>query len=67
MQTSIAITIVVVLHSLHHVHRQTIMGVATGGMGVVKSPPAHHARFMTFYVKITILYDIFPHIKILLY
>ena len=42
-----AINVVVVLQSLHHVHRQTIMGVATGDVGVVKSPPAH---FMTFYM-----------------
>ena len=43
-----AISIVAVLQSLHHVHRQTIVGVATGDVGVVKSPPAHHACFMTF-------------------
>ena len=47
-QTGVAINIVVVLQSLHHVHRQTIMGVATGDVGVVKSPPAHYAHFMTF-------------------
>jgi len=50
-QTGIAINIVVVLESLHHVHRQTIMGVVTGDVGVVKSPPVHHAHFMTFYVS----------------
>ena len=50
-QTGIAINIVAVLQSLHHVHRQTIMGVATGDVGVVKSPPAHHACFMTFYMS----------------
>ena len=38
-QTGIAINIVVVLQLLHHFHRQTIMGVATGDVGVVKSPP----------------------------
>ena len=30
------------------------MGVATGDVGVVKmvkSPPAHHARLMTFYMS----------------
>jgi len=39
------------------------MGVATGDVGVVKSPPTHHARLMTFYnyVKITILYVISTH------
>ena len=47
-QTGIAINIVVVLQLLNHVHRRTIMGVATGDVGVVKSPPAHHAHFMTF-------------------
>ena len=60
-QTGIAINIVAVLQSLHSVHRQTIMGVATGDVGVVKSPPAHHARLMTFYVKITIVYVISTH------
>ena len=49
-QTGIAINIIVVLQSMHHVHRKTIMGVATGDVGVVKSPPTHHARFMTFYM-----------------
>jgi len=35
------------------------MGVATGDVGAVKSPPTHHARFMTFlYVKITLLHVI---------
>ena len=34
------------------------MGVATGDVGVVKSPPAQHVHFMTLYVKITILYVI---------
>ena len=42
-----AINIVIVLQSLHHVHKQTIMGVATGDVGVVKSPATHHAHFMT--------------------
>ena len=38
------------------------MGVATGDVGVVKSPPAHHACFMTFCMsKITILYVISTH------
>ena len=43
------------------------MGVATVDVGVVKSPPAHHAHFMTsyififLYVKITILYVISTH------
>ena len=37
------------------------MGVATGDVGAVKSPPIHHACFMTFYVKITILYVISTH------
>ena len=38
------------------------MGVATGDVGVVKSPPAHHTHFMTFlYVKITILCVISAH------
>ena len=50
-QTGIAINVVAVLQSLHHVHRQTIMGVATGDVGVVKSPPAHHACSMTFYMS----------------
>jgi len=50
-QTGIAINMVVVLQSLHLVHRKTIMGVATGDVGVVKSPPTHHARFMTFYMS----------------
>ena len=35
------------LQSLHHVYRQTIIGVAKGDVGVVKLPPAHHAYFMT--------------------
>ena len=39
------------LQSLHRVHRQTIMGVATADVGMLKSPPAHHARFMAFYNK----------------
>ena len=57
-QTGIAINIVAVLQSLHHVHRQTIMG----DVGVVKSPSARYARFMSFlYVKITILHVIFTH------
>ena len=60
-QTGIAINIVAVLQSLHHVHSQTIMGAATGDVGVVKSPPACHACFMTFYVKITILHVISTH------
>ena len=38
-QTGIAINIAVVLQSLHYVHRQTTMGVATGNVGAVKSPP----------------------------
>ena len=50
-QTGIAISIVAVLQSLHHVHRQTIIGVATGDVGVVKSLPAHHACFVTFYMS----------------
>ena len=50
-QTGIAINIVAVFQLLHHVHRQTIMGVATGDVGMVKSPPAHHACFKTFYVS----------------
>jgi len=47
-QAGIAINIVAVFQSLHHIHRQTIMGVATGDVGVVKSPPAHHAHFINF-------------------
>ena len=50
-QTDIAINIVVVVQSLHHVYRQTIIGMATGDVGVVKSPPAHHAHFMIFYMS----------------
>ena len=46
-----AINIVAVLQSLHHVHRQTMMSVGTGDVGVVKSPPTHHARFMTIYMS----------------
>ena len=42
-QTGIAINIVAVLQLLHHLHRQTIMGVGTGDVGVVKSPPTMHA------------------------
>ena len=45
------------------------MGVATGDVGAVKLPPAHHACFMTFYtyIKITIVYAISTlDIKILL-
>ena len=38
-QTGIAINIVVVLQSLHYVHRQALMDVVTGDVGVVKSPP----------------------------
>ena len=49
-RTGIGIKIVVVLQSLHHVHRQAMMGVTTGDVGVVKSPPTHHVRFMTFYM-----------------
>ena len=49
-QTGIAINIVAVLQSLRHVQRQTIMGVATGDVGAIKSPPTHHACFMTFYM-----------------
>ena len=52
-QTGIAINIVAVLQLLHHVDRQTIMGVATGDVGVVRSPPAHHALHDFLYVKIT--------------
>jgi len=52
---------VAVLQSLHHVHRQTIMGVATGDVGAVMSPLTCHARPMTFYVKIAILYVISTH------
>ena len=58
-QTGIAINIVAVLQSLHHFHRQTIMAVATGDVGVVKLPPAHHAHFL--YVKITTVYVISMH------
>ena len=47
-QPGMAINIVAVLQLLHHAHRQTVMGVATGDVGVVKSPPAYHAHFMTF-------------------
>ena len=50
-QTGIAINIVTVLQSLHHVHRQTMMGVATGDVGAVKSPPAHHTCFMTLHMS----------------
>jgi len=32
-----------------------IKGVATGDVGVVKQPPAHHARFMILYLHIKIL------------
>jgi len=56
-----AINIVAVLQSLHHIHRQTTMGVATGDVGVVKSPPTCHACFMTFDVKVTIPYVISTH------
>ena len=59
-QTGIAINIVAVLQSLHHVHRKSIIGVATGDVGVVKSPP--HTMH-TSWLFITIL---FLHIKILL-
>ena len=65
-QTGIAINIVAVLQSLQHVHRQTIMGVATGYVGAVKSPPAHHAYFMIFYMLKEQLYMLFLHIRILL-
>ena len=52
-QTGIAINIVAVLQSLHHVNRQTIMGVATGDMGAQSSHPPHtmHACFMAFYMS----------------
>jgi len=50
-QTGITINTVTVLQSLHHVHRKTIMGVATDDVGVVTSPPTRHARFMTFYMS----------------
>jgi len=64
-QTGIAINIIAVLQSLHHVHRQAIMGVATGDVGVVKPPPAHRKLHDFLYVKIIILYVISMH-KILL-
>jgi len=57
-QTGIAINIVAVLQSLHHVHRQTIMGVATGGVyrhgQVTSCTPYMLHDFL--YIKITIVY-----------
>ena len=37
------------------------MSVATGDVGASHLPHMHHARLMTFYVKITILYAISTH------
>jgi len=37
------------------------MGVATGDVGAVKSPPAHHARFKTFCMSKYQFYVISTH------